>query len=209
MTNQLSQRAVKIGFMLSRTILVSTVRDCLKRLDDVSVRNHETAGFTHTGLTLNLNAVAIGLGIESVQYQPDTFPGLVYTLDDPELTVVVFGSGVLATVNAPQAEVAVAAFETVEDRIDTFGLGGDWTDDDAVVPADGIPIPEPDWTETVTDSTRTDHPLQEETDGTCSACGDSLTGGENYCPACGAPVEDGPSSGDDGESNTQVYNPSE
>ncbi|MEZ3118145.1 hypothetical protein RYH80_19705 [Halobaculum sp. MBLA0147] len=195
--------------MSSRAIPVSTVRNCLERLDDVSVGDHETAGFTHTGSTLNLNAVAIGLGLESVRYQPDTFPGLVYTLDEPELTVVVFGSGVLATVDAPQAKAAVAAFETVRERIDALGLGGDWTDDGAVVPAEEIPVPEPDWTETVTDSTQIDHPLQEGTDGTCSACGDSLTGGENYCPACGAPVEDGPSSGDDGGSNTQVYNPSE
>lgn len=184
-------------------VAVSTVRACLEELDKVSLGDYETAGFTHTNSTLNLNAVAIGLGLEDVRYQPEVFPGLVYSLDEPDLTIIIFGSGVLATVDASQTEAAVGAFQTVKQQIDSLGLGGEWIDDSAVVPTDEIPVPEPDWTETITDG-----PPQEEGDKVCSTCGDSLTGGENYCPECGSPVEDDPPSNDDVGSNTQVYDPS-
>ncbi len=35
------------------------------------------------GQEINLNTVAITLGLEKVEYEPEQFPGLVYRLDDP------------------------------------------------------------------------------------------------------------------------------
>ena len=34
---------------------------------------------------INLNTVAITLGLEKVEYEPEQFPGLVYRLDDPKV----------------------------------------------------------------------------------------------------------------------------
>ncbi len=47
------------------------------------------------GRNLNLNAIAIGLGLENIEYEPEQFPGLVYRLDEPEVVALLFGSGKL------------------------------------------------------------------------------------------------------------------
>jgi transcription initiation factor TFIID TATA-box-binding protein len=45
------------------------------------------------GEALNLEAIAIGLGLEAVEYEPEQFPGLVYRLDDPDVVALLFGTG--------------------------------------------------------------------------------------------------------------------
>ena len=42
---------------------------------------------------LNLNAIAIGPGLENIKYDPEQFPGLVYRIDKPEVVVLLSGSG--------------------------------------------------------------------------------------------------------------------
>jgi len=33
---------------------------------------------------LNLNAIALGLGLENIEYEPEQFPGLVYRIKQPK-----------------------------------------------------------------------------------------------------------------------------
>lgn len=40
-------------------------------------------------------AIAIGLDLEHIEYEPEQFPGLVYRLDDPQVVFLLFGSGKL------------------------------------------------------------------------------------------------------------------
>ena len=47
------------------------------------------------GGALNLNAVALGLGMENIEYEPEQFPGLVYRMYDPKVVILLFGSGKL------------------------------------------------------------------------------------------------------------------
>jgi len=47
------------------------------------------------GDALNLNAVALGLGMENIEYEPEQFPGLVYRMFDPKVVLLLFGSGKL------------------------------------------------------------------------------------------------------------------
>ena len=47
------------------------------------------------GDVLNLNAVALGLGMENIEYEPEQFPGLVYRMFDPKVVILLFGSGKL------------------------------------------------------------------------------------------------------------------
>ena len=49
---------------------------------------------------INLNTVAITLGLEKVEYEPEQFPGLVYRLDDPKVVVLLFGSGKMVCTGA-------------------------------------------------------------------------------------------------------------
>jgi transcription initiation factor TFIID TATA-box-binding protein len=74
------------------------------------------------GQTLNLNAIAIGLGLENIEYEPEQFPGLVYRLDDPEVVALLFGSGKLVITGGKQLEDAEQALTAIEDRLDDLGL---------------------------------------------------------------------------------------
>ncbi|MDT3436811.1 MULTISPECIES: TATA-box-binding protein [Halobacteriales] len=72
--------------------------------------------------TLNLNAIAIGLGLESVEYEPEQFPGLVYRLDDPDVVALLFGSGKLVITGGTQLDDAEKALVNIEDRLNDLGL---------------------------------------------------------------------------------------
>ena len=59
---------------------------------------------------INLSIIAITLGLERVEYEPEQFPGLVYRLDEPKVVMLLFSSGKIVCTGAriPQdVEVAV------------------------------------------------------------------------------------------------------
>lgn len=72
--------------------------------------------------TLNLNAIAIGLGLEHIEYEPEQFPGLVYRLDDPDVVALLFGSGKLVITGGKHPEDAEQALTVIEDRLTDLGL---------------------------------------------------------------------------------------
>lgn len=73
---------------------------------------------------LNLNAIAIGLGLENVEYEPEQFPGLVYRLKDPKVVVLIFGSGKLVCTGARKAEDAEQAVDKITAELQSLGLLG-------------------------------------------------------------------------------------
>ncbi|NLV13235.1 TATA-box-binding protein [Haloarcula argentinensis] len=48
---------------------------------------------TVLGADLNLSALAIGLGLEQTEYEPEQFPGLIYRNPDFECVVLIFSTG--------------------------------------------------------------------------------------------------------------------
>jgi transcription initiation factor TFIID TATA-box-binding protein len=74
------------------------------------------------GASLNLNALAIGLGLEAVEYEPEQFPGLVYRLDEPNVVVLLFGSGKAVITGATSVTDAESALDVVAERIEGLGL---------------------------------------------------------------------------------------
>jgi len=72
--------------------------------------------------TLNLNAIAIGLGLENIEYEPEQFPGLVYRVDDPDVVVLLFGSGKLVITGGSNVTDAEDALIKIEEQLDDLGL---------------------------------------------------------------------------------------
>lgn len=72
--------------------------------------------------TLNLNAIAIGLGLENVEYEPEQFPGLVYRLEEPDVVVLLFGSGKLVITGGKSPDDAPEALEKVYDQLNDLAL---------------------------------------------------------------------------------------
>jgi transcription initiation factor TFIID TATA-box-binding protein len=45
------------------------------------------------GMKINLNKVVMALSFESIEYEPEQFPGLVYRIPDPKIVALLFSSG--------------------------------------------------------------------------------------------------------------------
>lgn len=74
------------------------------------------------GERLNLSAVAVGLGLEQTEYEPEQFPGLVYRLDTPAVVILLFNSGKLIVAGATDRESIETAVETVTTRLTDLNL---------------------------------------------------------------------------------------
>lgn len=69
---------------------------------------------------VDLNQLAIVFGMESVEYEPEQFPGLVYRPDNTPSVLLVFSSGKVVVTGNPSLEVASDAFEELQERVLEF-----------------------------------------------------------------------------------------
>jgi len=74
------------------------------------------------GAQINLNAIAISLGLEKVEYEPEQFPGLVYRIDVPKVVVLLFGSGKLVCTGARKPSDVEQAVEKITAELKSAGL---------------------------------------------------------------------------------------
>ena len=87
---------------------------------EIVIQNIVASADLHT--VLNLNAIAIGLGLENIEYEPEQFPGLVYRLSTPKVVMLLFGSGKLVVTGGKKPEDAEAAVEKIVEELDGLGL---------------------------------------------------------------------------------------
>jgi len=71
---------------------------------------------------LNLNEVAVGLGLENVEYEPEQFPGLVYRIKEPKVAMLLFGSGKIVCAGARKIEDISIAVEKLSEELTSLGL---------------------------------------------------------------------------------------
>src|SRR3989304_662168 len=69
-----------------------------------------------------IDTVAISLGLEKVEYEPEQFPGLVYRIDVPKVVVLLFGSGKLVCTGARKPEDVEQAVEKITLELKAAGL---------------------------------------------------------------------------------------
>jgi transcription initiation factor TFIID TATA-box-binding protein len=89
---------------------------------EVTVQNIVTSA--DLGESLNLNAIAIGLGLEHIEYEPEQFPGLVYRLDEPDVVALLFGSGKVVVTGGTSSADAEAAVDVIVEELNGLGLLG-------------------------------------------------------------------------------------
>ena len=71
---------------------------------------------------LNLNVIAISLGLEKVEYEPEQFPGLVYRMEDPKVVMLFFGSGKVVCTGAREVRDVERAIENITQELTKAGL---------------------------------------------------------------------------------------
>ena len=74
------------------------------------------------GQKINLNVIAITLGLERVEYEPEQFPGLVYRLDEPKVVLLIFGSGKLVCAGARVPQDIEKAVDKITKELTAAGL---------------------------------------------------------------------------------------
>jgi transcription initiation factor TFIID TATA-box-binding protein len=108
-------RAVTIVFDELRELGVEVEED-----PEIAIQNMVSSG--DLGQQLNLNAIAIGLGLKDTEYEPEQFPGLVYQLSALDVVVLLFGSGKMVVTGATSVGDTEAALETVQSRLQELDL---------------------------------------------------------------------------------------
>ena len=90
--------------------------------DDPEITVQNIVSSADLGVDLNLNAIAIGLGLENIEYEPEQFPGLVYRLDEPSVVALLFGSGKLVITGGKTPQDARDAVDVIAARLSELGL---------------------------------------------------------------------------------------
>ncbi len=71
---------------------------------------------------INLNKIAVGFNLDRIEYEPEQFPGLVYRLEDPQVVVLLFGSGKLIITGGKEPEDAKRAVTKILSDLKSLGL---------------------------------------------------------------------------------------
>jgi transcription initiation factor TFIID TATA-box-binding protein len=87
---------------------------------DITVQNIVFSANLET--VLNLSSLAIGLGLENIEYEPEVFPGLVYRIDPPKVVVLMFSSGILVITGGKKPQDAEAALEHIVSELKSLAL---------------------------------------------------------------------------------------
>jgi len=89
---------------------------------DLKIVIQNIVAISDLGTELNLNEVAMGLGLENVEYEPEQFPGLVYRISDPKVAMLLFGSGKIVCTGARQTEDVSKAVEKLSEELTSLDL---------------------------------------------------------------------------------------
>jgi transcription initiation factor TFIID TATA-box-binding protein len=71
---------------------------------------------------LNLNEVAMGLGLDNVEYEPEQFPGLVYRINEPKVVMLLFSSGKIVCTGGRKKEDVTIAVEELSKYLSSLDL---------------------------------------------------------------------------------------
>ena len=92
----------------------------IKKNPEIEVQN--IVATADLGAQVDLNTVALTLGLTSVEYEPEQFPGLVYRLDDPKVVLLMFGSGKVVCTGARKPSDVERAVERITAELKANGL---------------------------------------------------------------------------------------
>src|SRR4030042_4615288 len=108
---------------------VDIIADKLRKLGvevykdkDLKIVIQNIVAISDLGTELNLNEVAMGLGLENVEYEPEQFPGLVYRIKEPKVAMLLFGSGKIVCTGASQTEEVALAVQKLSDELTSLDL---------------------------------------------------------------------------------------
>ena len=108
----------------------TTIKIITEKLEKIGVKVYKNpeiviqnmVATSDLGGELNLSEVAVALGLENVEYEPEQFPGLVYRIKEPRVAMLLFGSGKIVCAGARKIEDVSTAVEKVLKELTSLGL---------------------------------------------------------------------------------------
>lgn len=103
--------------------ICSTLRDDGQDVyEDVKLEVQNIVASARVTEHLNLVNVAQALGLETIEYEPEQFPGLVYRMADVGVVLLLFGSGKVVCTGARSMNQLDTAMETLHDELQKWQL---------------------------------------------------------------------------------------
>jgi transcription initiation factor TFIID TATA-box-binding protein len=87
---------------------------------EITVQN--IVATTDLGTDLKLNVIAISLGLEKVEYEPEQFPGLVYRVESPKVVALLFSSGKVVCTGAKKISDIELAVNSIIEELKSAGF---------------------------------------------------------------------------------------
>jgi transcription initiation factor TFIID TATA-box-binding protein len=107
-----------------KTISGLIVKAGQKVLSNPKIEIQNIVATSNLETEINLNSIAVTLGLDRVEYEPEQFPGLVCRLDSPRVVVLLFGSGRLVCTGARRPKDVELAVQHITKELEAAGLLG-------------------------------------------------------------------------------------
>ncbi len=105
-----------------RTIVEKLKKAGIDVYDEPEIVVQNIVAVYDLGVELNLIKIAMSLGLENVEYEPEQFPGLVYRIEEPKVVLLLFGSGKVVCTGAKKEEEIVEAVKKLRQELQNIGL---------------------------------------------------------------------------------------
>ena len=89
-------------------------------LEDVPFRQNNAVFLEDFGTEIHLEALAIHLGLENVEYEPEQFPGLIYRPSEIGTVMLVFNSGKSIISGTTSEEVAKRSATYLREKLENL-----------------------------------------------------------------------------------------
>jgi transcription initiation factor TFIID TATA-box-binding protein len=114
----------------SRPVARTSLTQTLDELAALGVAVPDTPGITILNMvftadfatTLHLPAVAVGLGLDQTEYEPEQYPAVIYRPVAPAIVILLFASGKLVLTGTTAPEPAHTALTNLADTLTDLGL---------------------------------------------------------------------------------------
>jgi transcription initiation factor TFIID TATA-box-binding protein len=84
---------------------------------DIEFRQVTSVFMEDLGREVNLEALAIALGLEHTEYEPEQFPGLIYRPPQYEVTLLIFATGKIIIGGTTDREHAKSAIQHLQEEL--------------------------------------------------------------------------------------------
>jgi transcription initiation factor TFIID TATA-box-binding protein len=90
--------------------------------DEIEVITQNIVASADFKKDLQLSSIAKGMLLDSVEYEPEQFPGLIYKMSDIGTVILLFSSGKMVCTGAKKMDDVHRAIDMMKDKLSSLGV---------------------------------------------------------------------------------------